>query len=125
MLSCRIAFTVRLSEAVKGLVGGETAYPLVLVMLPLVLGRAGGGVRGGTGYAGSECSTPGVEGGDQGRWNCPGGRFWKGLGKRSGVQTSLLKGWPSTAGSRCGGGGGVRGRSSCRRRGPLGEQAWS
>ena len=25
--------------------------------------------------------------GDQGRWNCPGGRFWNGLGKRSGVET--------------------------------------
>ena len=24
--------------------------------------------------------------GVQGRWNCPGGRFWKGFGKRSGVE---------------------------------------
>lgn len=27
----------------------------------------------------------GESGGDQGRWNCPGGLSWKGFGKRSGV----------------------------------------
>ena len=32
-------------------------------------------------------------GADQGRWNCPGGRFWKGLGNRSGGTISLVGCW--------------------------------
>jgi len=32
----------------------------------------------------------GDSGTDQGKWNCPGGRSWKGFGKRSGVDTSWL-----------------------------------
>ena len=62
--------------------------------------------RGGRAYVGG-----GVAGGDQGRWNWPGGRLRKGLGKRSGVEISLEGSrWGE---SGCGGGGGgVRGGSS-------------
>lgn len=47
--------------------------------------------------------------GIQGRWNCPGGRFWKGLGKRSGVEIWMVEArsrmgvtWPDVCGGVAG-----------------------
>ena len=93
----------------------------VLTMPPLVLGREER--RGGNAPAPRSSGTGVVDGdGAQGRWNWPGGRFWKGFGKRSGVagvEGSLCASGSlrncCRGGSRCGGGaGGVRGGSSKR-----------
>lgn len=69
MASSRMTFTVKLSPLVEldpGLVG------------VWVSGSVAEGMDG-------EIS------GVQGRWNCPGGRFWNGLGKRSGAAVRTLK----------------------------------
>lgn len=89
MLPCSTALRVMLSDdGPSALVGGEPVMLLVLGMLtmpPLVLGREER--RAGALESVACCSGTGVVGGDgdQGRWNWPGGRFWNGLGKRSGV----------------------------------------
>ena len=120
MLSWSTALSVTLPSpppmvGLIGEAGGE------LVMLQLVCGRLSAGAEDGS-PRGAVCGRlpVGDAAGDQGRWNWPGGRCWKGLGKRSGVEISREGSrWDGCAtGIGCcgergaGGGGGVRGGSS-------------
>ena len=103
MLSWSTALSVTLPSAIEGLIGEPGGE---LAMLQLVCGRLNAGADAGS-PRGAVCARLGDVAGDQGRWNYLSGRFWKGLGKRSGVEIMTLKdfcggsrggveGWPTT-----------------------------